>query len=187
MKMAETIIMRPVEALIPYARNARTHSEAQVAQIAGSIREFGFTNPVLIDGANGIIAGHGRVLAAHKLGIIEVPCIELAHLTDAQRRAYIIADNKLASNAGWDTDLLKIELEDLKLDGFDLSLTGFDELELGALLAETTQGRTDPDDAPDPPVHPVSEPGDLWLLGAKVTCPHCRKTQPLEAAIKRST
>ena len=187
MKMAETIIMRPVEALIPYARNARTHSEAQVAQIAGNIREFGFTNPVLIDGANGIIAGHGRVLAAHKLGITEVPCIELAHLTDAQRRAYIIADNKLALNAGWDTELLKIEMEDLKLDGFDLSLTGFDELELAALSAEKTEGRTDPDDVPPPPEHPITQPGDLWLLGAKVTCPHCRKTQPLEAAIKRST
>jgi len=165
MKMAETIIMRPVEALIPYARNARTHSETQVAQIAGSIREFGFTNPVLIDGANGIIAGHGRVLAAHRLGMTEVPCIELGHLTDAQRRAYIIADNKLALNAGWDTELLKIELEDLQLGGFDLSLTGFDELELGALFAETTEGLTDPDDAPDPPAHPVSQPSDLWVLG----------------------
>src|SRR5262245_17273759 len=145
MKMAETIIMRPVEALIPYARNARTHSEAQVAQIAGSIREFGFTNPVLIDRGNGIIAGHGRVLAAHKLGITEVPCIELAHLSHAQRHAYIIADNKLALNAGWHTELLKIELEDLQLGGFDLALTGFDEFELGALFAETMQGQTDPD------------------------------------------
>jgi ParB-like chromosome segregation protein Spo0J len=102
MQVADKIIMRPVEALIPYARNARTHSDAQVAQIAGSIREFGFTNPVLLDGDNGIIAGHGRVLAARKLGLVEVPCIELAHLTPTQRRAYVIADNKLALNAGRD-------------------------------------------------------------------------------------
>jgi ParB-like chromosome segregation protein Spo0J len=115
-------------------RNARTHSEAQVAQIAGSIREFGFTNPVLVDGDNGIIAGHGRVLAARKLNIVEVPWIELAHLTPAQRRAYVIADNKLALNAGWDEELLTIELAELKLEGFDLSLTGFGEVELAGLL-----------------------------------------------------
>jgi hypothetical protein len=121
----------PTDTLIPYARNTRTHSEAQVAQIAGSIREFGFTNPVLIDGENGIIAGHGRVLAAQKLGLGKVPCIRLAHLTDTQRRAYIIADNKLALNAGWDEELLGLELADLREDGFDLELTGFDGDELG--------------------------------------------------------
>jgi ParB-like chromosome segregation protein Spo0J len=131
------IVMRLVEALIPYARNARTHSDAQVAQIAGSIKEFGFTNPVLMDGENGIIAGHGRVLAARKLGMVEVPCIELAHLTPAQRRAYIIADNKLALNAGWDEELLKIELGELRLEGFDLSLTGFGDVELAGLLDRT--------------------------------------------------
>jgi ParB-like chromosome segregation protein Spo0J len=112
--------------LIPYARNTRTHSEAQVAQIAGSIREFGFTNPVLIDGQNGIIAGHGRVMAAQKLGLAKVPCIRLAHLTDTQRRAYIIADNKLALNAGWDEEMLGLELADLREADFDLSLLGFD-------------------------------------------------------------
>jgi ParB-like chromosome segregation protein Spo0J len=116
----------PTDTLIPYARNTRTHSEAQVAQIAGSIREFGFTNPVLIDGENGIIAGHGRVLAAQKLGLGKVPCIRLSYLTDTQRRAYIIADNKLALNAGWDEELLGLELADLREDGFDLELTGFD-------------------------------------------------------------
>jgi len=183
--MADTIVMRPVEALIPYARNARTHSDAQVAQIAGSIREFGFTNPVLLDGDNGIVAGHGRVLAARKLGLTEVPCIELAHLSESQRRAYIIADNKLALNAGWDEAMLKVELGQLKIDGYDLSLTGFGEIEINALMAEKTEGRTDPDDVPPPPEHPVSQPGDLWLLGVKVTCPHCRTTQPLERAIKR--
>ena len=121
------ISLNPIDSLIPYARNARTHSDAQVAQIAASIREFGWTNPVLVDGENGIIAGHGRVLAARKLGIEEVPCIELSHLTVAQKRAYILADNRLAENAGWDSDLLKIELGELRDMGMDLSLTGFDE------------------------------------------------------------
>jgi hypothetical protein len=125
-----------VEALIPYASNSRTHSEEQVAQIAASIREFGFTNPVLVDNDNGIIAGHGRVMAARKLGLAEVPCIRLSYLTETQRKAYIIADNKLALNAGWDLDLLKIELAGLREeDGFDLSLTGFNDIELNSLLA----------------------------------------------------
>lgn len=121
--------------LIPYARNTRTHSEAQVAQIAGSIREFGFTNPILIDVDNGIIAGHGRVMAAQKLGIGKVPCIRLVHLTDAQRRAYIIADNKLALNAGWDEEMLALELADLSEMEFDLKLTGFDESDFGGFDA----------------------------------------------------
>ena len=111
--------------LIPYARNSRTHSDEQVAQIAASIREFGFLNPIIVDGDNGIIAGHGRVLAAQKLKIEQLPCIEASHLTEAQRKAYVIADNKLALNAGWDDALLRIELEELKTVGFDLSLTGF--------------------------------------------------------------
>ena len=120
-----------LDALIPYARNSRTHSDEQVAQIAGSIREFGFTNPVLIDGEGGIIAGHGRVMAARKLGLDNVPCIRLAHLTEAQKRAYIIADNKLALNAGWDEDMLSLELLDLRGADYALSITGFsaDELE----------------------------------------------------------
>jgi ParB-like chromosome segregation protein Spo0J len=125
-----------VEALIPYASNSRTHSEEQVAQIAASIREFGFTNPVLVDNDNGIIAGHGRVMAARKLGLAEVPCIRLSYLTETQRKAYVIADNKIALNAGWDLDLLKIELAGLREeDGFDLSLTGFNDIELNSLLA----------------------------------------------------
>ena len=119
------VVYRSVDELIPYARNARTHSEAQIAQIAGSIREFGFTAPVLLDGESGILAGHGRVLAARKLGMDQVPCIELAHLTAAQRRAYILADNKLAINAGWDEALLRVELADLAEMAFDLSLIGF--------------------------------------------------------------
>ena len=156
---------RKVEALIPYARNARTHSDDQVAQIAASIREFGFTNPVLIDADGGIIAGHGRVLAARKLKLEQVPCIMLDHLTDTQRRAYVIADNKLALNAGWDLELLAVELGDLQGFDFDLMLTGFSDDELSKLLAEKTEGLTDPDEIPNPPEIPVSCPGDVWLLG----------------------
>ena len=121
----------PVADLIPYARNSRTHSEGQVAQIAGSIREFGFTNPVLIGSGNDIVAGHGRVLAAIKLGLDSVPCIRLGHLTENQKRAYVIADNRLALSAGWDEEMLALELSDLRLEDFDLGLIGFSEEELG--------------------------------------------------------
>lgn len=123
-----------IDELIPYASNSRTHSEEQVAQIAASIKEFGFNNPVLLDGDNGIIAGHGRTLAARKLGLKEVPTIELAHLSDSQRKAYIIADNKLALNAGWDMPTMALELHGLNMDGFDLSLTGFSDIELENIL-----------------------------------------------------
>lgn len=156
---------RAVADLIPFARNSRTHSDEQVAQIAASIREFGWTNPVLIDGSNGIIAGHGRLAAARKLGMAEIPVIVLDHLTDAQKRALVIADNKLALNAGWDAELLSSEIAGLGEDGFDLSLLGFSEDELSGLLAEKTEGLTDPDEAPNPPEIPVSCPGDVWLLG----------------------
>lgn len=129
-----TVVHRPVSGLIPYARNSRTHSDAQVAQIAASIREFGFTNPVLIGADGGIIAGHGRVMAARKLGMEDVPCIELGHLTPAQRRAYVIADNRLALNAGWDEDMLRLELGELGDLGVDLDLLGFSGDELQALM-----------------------------------------------------
>ena len=162
---ASEVPTRKVAELVPYARNSRTHSEAQVAQIAASIREFGFTNPVLIDGEGGIIAGHGRVLAAQSLGLEAVPVLVLDHLTDAQRRAYVIADNKLALNAGWDNELLAVELGDLQGFDFDLMLTGFSDDELSKLLAEKTEGLTDPDEIPNPPEIPVSSPGDVWLLG----------------------
>ena len=167
---SQTIVQienRPIEALIPYARNSRTHSDAQVAQIAASIREFGWTNPVLVDGSNGIIAGHGRVLAARKLGFDQVPVIELAHLSESQKRAYVLADNKLAENAGWDDELLRIELEALQAAGFDLSLTGFADDELAALMAELAgnEGLTDDDAVPEITDDPVSQPGDVWLLG----------------------
>jgi len=165
---------RPVEKLIPYARNARTHSDAQVAQIAASIVEFGWANPILVDGDNGVIAGHGRLLAARKLGLTEVPVIELAHLSPTQKRAYILADNRLALNAGWDEELLRIELADLKLADFDLGVIGFDPDELDDLLADRepdAAGLTDDDAVPEVTEHPVSRPGDVWLLGEhKVLC-----------------
>lgn len=165
------VTYRPIESLIPYARNSRTHSDAQVAQIAASIKEFGWTNPVLIDGDGGIIAGHGRVMAGRKLGITEAPCIVLDNLTEAQRRAYVIADNKLALNAGWDIELLKVELGDLKGLDFDLSLTGFDPGELANLLAEKTEGLTDEDAVPETPARAVTVLGDVWLLGKhRVMC-----------------
>jgi DNA modification methylase len=162
---ALAIVYRSLDALIPYARNARTHSDAQVAQIAASIREFGWTNPVLVDGDNGIIAGHGRLLAARKLGMSQAPVIELAGLSEAQKRAYILADNKLALNAGWDDDLLALEFADLASLGADLSLTGFGEDEILALTSLGTPGLTDPDEIPPAPAQPVSRPGDVWLLG----------------------
>ena len=125
--------------LIPYARNSRTHSDAQVAQIAASIREFGFTNPVLVDGANGVIAGHGRILAARKLGMDTVPVIELAHLSEAQKGAYVIADNKLALNAGWDDEMLRLEISELTDAGFDVSLLGFSDEELALMDPEQVE------------------------------------------------
>jgi DNA modification methylase len=152
--------------LIPYARNSRTHSDKQVLQIASSIKEFGFTNPVLIDDDNGIIAGHGRVMAANKLGIKDIPCVKLSHLTPEQKRAYIIADNKLALNSGWDNELLAIEFLDLKESGFDLELTGFTLDEINALTPEEIPpGLTDEDDAPEVPVDPVTKLGDVWICG----------------------
>jgi DNA modification methylase len=162
---------RAIGELIPFARNSRTHSDEQVAQIAASIREFGWTNPILVDGANGIIAGHGRLAAARKLGMTQIPVIVLDHLTEAQKRALVIADNKLALNAGWDTELLSSEIEGLGAEGFDLSLLGFNEAELAALLAEKTEGLTDPDDIPEPPADPVSVLGDVWVLGKhRIVC-----------------
>lgn len=152
--------------LIPYARNSRTHSDAQVTKIAASIKEFGFLNPVIVDGQNGIIAGHGRVMAAKKLGIEQVPVIEASHLTEAQRRAYVIADNRLALDAGWDEEMLRVELAELEGLGFDLELTGFSLDEIGALEPEElTEGLTDEDAVPEVPEQPVTVEGDVWILG----------------------
>jgi DNA modification methylase len=155
-----------VNKLIPYAKNSRTHSPEQVGQIAASIKEFGFRNPILVDGV-GIIAGHGRLLAAQKLGLDKVPTLDCSDMTDSQKKAYIIADNKLALNAGWDTAMLTIELQDLEDEGFDLTLTGFDNKELDALLnvIEGTDGLTDEDAVPDVPEEPKTKLGDIYILG----------------------
>ena len=155
-----------VNKLIPYAKNSRTHSPEQIGQIAASIKEFGFRNPILVDGV-GIIAGHGRLLAAQKLGLDQVPTIDCSDMTDSQKKAYIIADNKLALNAGWDNAMLTIELQDLEDEGFDLTLTGFDDKELDALLnvIEGTDGLTDEDAVPETPIEPKTKLGDIYILG----------------------
>lgn len=152
-----------VDSLIPYARNSRTHSDAQVDKIAASIREFGFLNPVITDGDNGIVAGHGRIMAAKKLGIEQVPVVEASHLTEAQKRAYVIADNRLALDAGWDDEMLRVEFNELSDTGFDLQLTGFDQEELARLF-----------DSPDFEPGTEDDQGKLDELEPKiVTCPHC--------------
>jgi ParB-like chromosome segregation protein Spo0J len=161
---ADKVERWPVEKLIPYAKNARTHSATQVDQIAASIREWGWTVPVLVDDDATIIAGHGRVLAARKLRIPEVPVMVATGWSEAQKAAYRIADNKLTLNGGWDEELLGLEFGELQLLGFDLELTGFSEAERAA-LASHTEGLTDPDETPEVPADPVSKPGDLWLLG----------------------
>ena len=158
----------PTEKLVPYARNARTHSEEQVAQIAASIVEFGFTNPILAGSDGVIVAGHGRLAAAQKLGLDTVPVVVLDHLTPTQRRALIIADNRIAENAGWDDAMLRIELQSLQEDGFNLDITGFDADALAEIMAgeETTvDGQTDDDAVPDVPATPISRPGDVWEMG----------------------
>jgi ParB family transcriptional regulator, chromosome partitioning protein len=165
--MVDSIKIRKVKVdeLLPYARNSRTHSEAQVAQIAASITEFGWTNPILADGDKGIIAGHGRLLAARKLGMDTVPVIELSHLTKAQKQAYIIADNRLALNAGWDNEMLTVELNELLADGFDLDVLGFDTEDLQKLL-----------DKPNFEPATLEEQGKLDQLDPKwIACPHCGK------------
>ena len=160
------ITQKKVTELIPYVNNSRTHSDEQVAQIAASIKEFGWTNPILVDGTNGIIAGHGRLLAARKLGHKEVPTIELADLTETQKKAYIIADNRLALNAGWDNEMLTIELNELLADGFALEMLGFDPKELAALLKpEVIEGLTDEDAVPEVPEEPTTKLGDVYQLG----------------------
>jgi len=154
-----------VDKLIPYAKNSRTHSPEQVAQIAASIKEFGFRNPILVDGL-GIIAGHGRLMASIKLNLEKVPTIDCSDMTESQKKAYIIADNKLAMNAGWDMDFLKLELQDLEDADFDLSLTGFDDKELDQLLApEIEEGLTDEDAVPEAPEEPKTKLGDIYILG----------------------
>lgn len=163
---ADKVEQWPIEKLVPYAKNSRTHSEEQVAQIAASIKEWGFTTAVLVDESGSIIAGHGRVMAARKLGLASLPVMVAAGWTDAQKRAYVIADNKLALNAGWDNELLALELGELGDAGFDLEMTGFTDEEIKALMpVEVTEGLTDPDAAPAVQENPVTVPGDVWIMG----------------------
>lgn len=163
---ADKVEQWPIEKLVPYAKNSRTHSEDQIAQLAASIKEWGFTSAILVDEDGGIIAGHGRVMAARKLGLASLPVMVAAGWTDAQKRAYVIADNKLALNAGWDNELLALELGELGDAGFDLELTGFTDEEIKALMpVEIEEGLTDPDDAPEAPANPVTVQGDVWVMG----------------------
>lgn len=161
------VVYRNVSELIPYARNARTHSDEQIERIANSIKEFGWTNPILIDGENGIIAGHGRILAARKLGIEKVPTIELSGFTEAQKRAYIIADNRLALDAGWDEDILKLEFAELEKEGFELSKTGFSDEEINEMMADLDRevAGVEDIDTPEPPKNPKTKRGEVWILG----------------------
>lgn len=166
--LADNIEHWPLERLVPYINNPRTHSPTQVGQIAASMREFGFTNPILVDREGGIVAGHGRLLAARQLGLTEVPIVRLEHLTPAQARAYVIADNQLALNAAWDEELLALELHGLKTDGFDIGLLGLPDAEVERLLAELEgegHGDTDKDAVPEAPIIPVTRLGDIWQMG----------------------
>jgi len=175
--------LRPVSALIPYAKNARTHSDEQVSQIARSIEEFGWTNPILVDRNNVIIAGHARLLAAKKLNLLEVPVIVLGHLTDAQRRAFVIADNQLALGAGWDEEMLRVELRMLEAEDYDLDLIGFGESELAELLANDGDyaGHADEDAVPEASEVAISVPGDLWILGDhRVYCGDATQMESIE-------
>jgi DNA modification methylase len=172
-KMADHIELKSVDELIPYSRNSRTHSESQVAQIAASIIEFGFTNPVLIDGKKRIIAGHGRLMAARKLGLKKVPVVILDHLSETQKKAYIIADNKLAENAGWDEEILASELADLKEENFNLDLIGFEDQELEKIFSNLydKEDEQETEKIPEPEEKPVSKSGNIWLLGKhKLIC-----------------
>ena len=176
--MARRIELWPVERLVPYAKNARTHSDEQVAQIAASVIEFGFNSPILVDSSAGIVAGHGRLLAARKLGLAEVPVIVLDHLTEIQRRAYLLADNRLALNAGWNDEVLAAELAAIEAEGFDLGVIGFTDNELEGLLSEDTPAGPEPpaeEEIPEPPADAVTQPGDLWLVGPhRLICGDCR-------------
>ncbi len=179
---ADAVERRPIASIVAYEKNARLHSPEQIKQIAASIKEFGFTIPVLVDENGVLIAGHGRLEGAKLLGLTELPVMTARGWTEAQIKAYRLADNAVALNAGWSPELLKLEFESLKALDFDLALTGFSPVEIGKITA--SPGLTDPDDAPEPPVDPVSRLGDVWLLGATVKCPKCGKTTPVGKAAK---
>ena len=181
---ADRVERRPTSGLIPYARNSRTHSAEQVEQIAASIREWGWTVPVLLDENDGLIAGHARVMAAKQLGLAEVPVMVATGWSEAQKRAYVIADNKLALNAGWDEALLRIELSELQALDFDLAITGFSLDEIATLAMDGTAGLTDPDDAPEPPADPISRLGDVWILGShRLVCGDATKAEDVARAL----
>lgn len=176
------VVMKKPGDLKPYERNARVHSDAQIEQIMASIREFGFTVPILVDGDGIIIAGHGREIAAQRLGMPKVPCIVADGMTEAQRRAYVIADNKLTENGGWDDEILSAELRALMDAGIDAGLTGFDDSELSGLLKEVSQ--TAPESTPDSPAAPVSQTGDIWICGDhRVMCGDCTKPEDVAALL----
>lgn len=180
------ITYRKVGELVPYINNARTHSDEQVAQICASIREYGWTNPVLIDENGMIIAGHGRVMAAQRMKMEQVPCIVLSGLTEAQKKAYVIADNKMALNAGWDDEKLKLELENLKELDFDLELTGFDSDELDQLLSldDIEELPEDIDEVPEPPKEAKSKLGDIYRLGEHILmCGDSTRKEDVEALV----
>lgn len=179
---ADRVERRPLASLTPYAQNARTHSAAQVAQVAASMAEWGWTNPVLVDEGGGIIAGHCRVLAAGQLGFTEAPVMVAAGWTEVQKRAYVLADNQLALNAGWDGDMRASELTALNGAGFDMNLLGFDDID--ALLARAAGGKTDPDDVPSIPATPAARMGDVWRLGRhRLVCGDATTTEAVTAAL----
>src|ERR1017187_7585181 len=186
--MARCIEIWLINRLVPYAKNARTHSPEQVAQIAASIAELGFVNPILVDTNNGIIAGHGRLLAARQLGLAEVPVVVLDHLSETQRRAYILADNRLAMNAGWDDAVLAAELGDLARAGVELTLIGFSDEELEALLDDGGEQNQDvAEEIPEPPVTPVTTAGDVWQIGKhRLICGDCRDLAVVEKLLARA-
>ena len=183
MKQFYEYSIKPIAELAPYAKNSRTHSKKQVNQIAASMKEFGWTNPVLIDDKGGIIAGHGRILAAKEISMTEVPCITITGLTAAQKRALVISDNKLALNAGWDTQLLSEEIGDLKDDGYDISILGFEDDELADLLEdEKKAGLVEDDEVPDLAEVPITKPGDVWVMGPHRL--HCGDSTSIDAVNK---
>ena len=186
MKTTTEMQLVPITKLVPYVNNARTHSPEQINKLRSSLREFGFINPVIIDRDFGVIAGHGRILAAKEEGITEVPCVFADHLTDAQKKAYIIADNRMAMDAGWDEELLRVEIEALQAEDFDLALTGFDEKELSKLFDDGTEGEEDDFDVTAELEKPVfSKPGDVWTLGRhRLICGDSTKPETYEVLME---
>lgn len=181
--MAQRIELWPIDRLKPYEKNARTHDKEQISQIANSIVEFGFTNPILVDSGDGIIAGHGRLCAAQQLDLSTVPVVVLDHLSERQRRAYVLADNQLALNAGWDMELLRSEVKDLVVDDFDISLLGFSDEELSDLMPEELDPayEGEAEEIPEPPEDPITKPGDLWILGEhRLLCGDSTSIEQLE-------